>query len=290
MADQSSFPQSEWQNEYLTAYLKVMKLWKVEHQSFEVETSFGTTHINICGPEDAPPLILLHAASVSSAEWYANVGAWSQQYRILAVDTIGDCGWSRATRIPKNREDYNQWLLEIMDNFDMDKASFIGHSYGGWLAMNMAISNPEKINKLILLAPAASIQPFKFLIKLGLKMPKLPVNVSAAKILKMMSARDFQPKEEYIELMEVVNKSCRPEMVFPKVYSDKELQSITNPTLLLLGDQESIYSPLKAVKRARKLIPNLKSDIILQAGHILNMEQPEMVNSKVLKFLNAEKP
>lgn len=290
MADKSSFPQSEWQNEYLTAYLKVMKLWKVEHQSYEVETSFGTTHINLCGPEDAPPLILLHAASVSSAEWYANVGPWSQQYKILAVDTIGDCGWSRATKIPEKREDYNQWLLEIMDYFDMDKASFIGHSYGGWLAINMAISNPEKIDKLVLLAPAASVQPFKLLIKLGLKMPKLPINVSAKNILKMMSARDFHPKEEYIELMEVVNKNCRPEMIFPTVYSDDELQSIVNPTLLLLGDQESIYSPLKAVKRARKFIPNLKSDIILQAGHILNMEQPEKVNSKVLKFLNTEKP
>lgn len=288
MANESSFPQSEWQNEYLTAYLKVMKLWKVEHQSYEVETSFGTTHMNICGPEDAPTLILLHAASVGSAEWYANVSEWSKNFRILAIDTIGDCGWSRATKKMEKREDYNEWLLEIMDNFGLDKANFIGHSYGGWLAMNMAISNPDKVNKLVLLAPAASIYSFKFLIKLGLKMPKLMPNISAEKILKMMSAADFQHKSELIELMDVINRNCRPEMVFPTVYSEDELKMITNPTLLLLGDQESIYSPLKAVKRARKFIPNLKSDIILQAGHLLNMEQAEKVNYKVLKFLNSE--
>ncbi|PKL68549.1 MAG: hypothetical protein CVV28_00045 [Methanobacteriales archaeon HGW-Methanobacteriales-1] len=288
MAHESSFPQSEWQNEYLTAYLKVMKLWKVEHQSYEVETSFGTTHMNICGPENAPTLILLHAASVGSSEWYANVASWCKDFRILAIDTIGDCGWSKATKKMEKREDYNEWLLEIMDNFDLDKASFIGHSYGGWLAMNMAIFNPDKVDKLVLLAPAASIQSFKFLIKLGLKMPKLPVNISAEKILKMMAAGDFQPKAEFIDLMDVVNRNCRPEMVFPTVYSDNELKSITNPTLLLLGDQESIYSPLKAVKRARKFIPNIKSDIILHAGHLLNMEQAEKVNYKVLKFLNSD--
>ena len=65
-------------------------------------------------------------------------------------------------------------------------------------------------------------------------------------------------------------------------------RALINPTLLLLGDQESIYSPLKAVKRARKFIPNLKSDIILHAGHLLNMEQAEKVNYKVLKFLNSD--
>lgn len=285
MANESSFPQPEWQNEYLTAYLKVMKLWKVEHQSYEVETSFGTTYMNICGPEKAPTLILLHAASVGSGEWYANVESWSKHYRILAIDTIGDCGWSKATKRIETAEEYNEWLLEIMDNFNLEKASFIGHSYGGWLAINMAISNPDRVDKLVLLAPAASIQPFKLLVKIGLKMPKLPVNISAEKILKAMSARDFEPKKEYLELMDVVNRNCRPDILFPTVYSNKELESIKNHTLLLLGDQESIYSPLKAVERARKYIPNIKSEIILQAGHLLNMEQPEKVNSRVLKFL-----
>ena len=287
MADENSFPQPEWQNEYLTAYLKVMKLWEVEHQSYEVETSFGTTHMNICGPEEAPPLILLHAASVGSAEWYANVASWAKNFRIFALDTIGDCGWSRAIKKMENQEDYNQWLIEIMEYFNLDKASFIGHSYGGWLGMNLAIFHPDKVDKLVLLAPAASIKPFKLLIKLGLKMPRLPFNISAEKVLKMMAAKNFQPEQAYIELMDVVNNNCRPEMIFPTVYSDEELQRITCPTLLLLGDQESIYSPLKAARRARKFLPNLKSEIILQAGHILNMEQPDKVNYKVLNFLNS---
>jgi pimeloyl-ACP methyl ester carboxylesterase len=285
MVEKSHFPESEWQQEYLTAYLKVMNLWGIEYDSYEVETSFGTTHINLCGPEDAPPVILLHAASVSSAEWYANAAAWSHHFRLIAVDTIGDCGWSRANKVPKSREDYNKWLLEIMDNFEMDKAHIIGHSYGGWLALNFAIAYPEKVDKMVLLAPAASIQPFKLLYKLGLKMSRLPVNISAEKLLKMMASRDYEPDPNFVKLMDVVNRHCRPKMLFPTVYSDDELGKISNPTLLLLGDQESIYAPIKAMKRARKLIKNLKYEIILQAGHTLNMEQSELVNAKVIKFL-----
>lgn len=284
MVEKSPFPE-EWQTEYLSAYLKVMKLWGVEHQSYEVETSFGTTHMTLSGMETKPPLILLHAASVSSAGWYANAAALSEHFNLMAIDTIGDCGWSRPHTQIKDKEQYNQWLLEIMDHFQMEKTNIMGHSYGGWLSLNFAISNPKKIEKLVLLAPAASITPYKLFMKIAMKMPKLPIGISTEKTLKMMANPDYQPQTEFIEFMDIVLKYCKPKMVSPTVFTDKELQSITSPTLLMVGDQEKIYSPLKAVERARKYIPNFKSDIILKAGHNLPMEQPEIVNSKVIQFL-----
>ncbi|QUH23785.1 alpha/beta hydrolase [Methanobacterium alkalithermotolerans] len=288
MAEKNQFIPREAQEEYLQAYLNVMKLWKVEYQSLEVETSFGTTHINFCGSKDNPPLLLLHAASVSSAEWYANVKELSKDFYLIAPDTIGDCGWSRCHAEMENRDHYNQWLMEIMDHLHLEKSHIMGHSYGGWLALNLAISHPEKLDKMVLLAPAASLAPFNLIIKMALKMPRLPLMPSAEKTLKMMAAKDFEPPIEFVELMDVVNRHFKPKMVFPTVYSDPELQNIKNPTLLLMGDQEKIYPPLKAVKRARKLIPNVKSEIIIDAGHILNMEKPEEVNSRVIKFLKSE--
>ncbi|MCK9151189.1 alpha/beta fold hydrolase [Methanobacterium alcaliphilum] len=285
MVEKSPFPE-EWQTEYLSAYLKVMKLWGVEYQSYEVETSFGTTHLNLSGSDTKPPLILLHAAAVSSVEWYANAAVLSQHFNILAIDTMGDCGWSRPQKQIKSREQYNQWLLEIIDHFQLEKINIMGHSYGGWLALNFAMSNPERLDKLVLLAPAASITSFKLFMQIALRMPNLPIMPSTEKTLKMMAHRDYQPPNEFITFMDIVNKHCRPKMVFPTVYTDKELQSVTTPTLLLVGDEEKIYSPLKAVERARKNIPNLKSEIIMKAGHTLNMEQPDIVNSKVIQFLN----
>lgn len=72
--------------------------------------------------------------------------------------------------------------------------------------------------------------------------------------------------------------------VMPCTFSDEELHQIQQNVLLLIGDQDRLNPP-KALERARRTIPHLELEVITHAGHFLNMEQPEAVNSKILKFL-----
>ncbi len=277
----------EVQEEYLQAYLKVMNLWGLEHHSEEIENSWGTTHINICGSKDNHPLLLLHAASINSAQWYANVKAWSKHFRLITVDTLGDCGWSRPNQDLENKTQYNKWLVDLIDQLGLDKPHILGHDYGGWLAMNLAISNPEILDKMVLLAPAASIIPLNLSTKINWKMSALPFISPLSKTSRLISKNDLVEKE-FLELLDAAKRSCKSKILYPSVFSDLELLNISNPTLLLIGDQDKMYSPLKAVNRAREFIPNLKSEIIINTGHFLNLEQPEVVNSKVINFLKSD--
>ena len=59
------------------------------------------------------------------------------------------------------------------------------------------------------------------------------------------------------------------------------------PALLLIGAGEKIYNPQKAIDRAQRLMPDPTAEIIPKAGHPLNMEQPEIINARILKFLNS---
>jgi ATP-binding cassette subfamily B protein len=59
-------------------------------------------------------------------------------------------------------------------------------------------------------------------------------------------------------------------------------------TLLLIGDHEIMYEPRKAIQHAMELIPNLQAELIRDAGHMLNGDQPEIVNRRILKFLSPE--
>ena len=67
-------------------------------------------------------------------------------------------------------------------------------------------------------------------------------------------------------------------------YTEEELKRIELPALLLVGAGEIIYNPKKAVNRAQRLMPNLTAEIIPHVGHTLNMEQPEIINSRVLAY------
>jgi pimeloyl-ACP methyl ester carboxylesterase len=75
---------------------------------------------------------------------------------------------------------------------------------------------------------------------------------------------------------------------YPDVYKDDELRQITMPTLLLIGAEDKIYNPKKAIQRAQQLMPNLTGEIIPNLGHILFMDKPELINSRILKFLSGE--
>jgi len=72
-----------------------------------------------------------------------------------------------------------------------------------------------------------------------------------------------------------------------KNLSDEELvEKIEAPNLLLIGDKEYILgSPTSAIERAGRLLPNLEADIIPDAGHLLSLDQPELVTARILEFL-----
>ena len=281
------FTTPEGHAKYLAAYEAMFSLWKVPYEAIDIKASYGTTHINVSGPDDGQPLVLLHGAGLSSTAWFTNIAELSAHYRVYAVDGIGDAGKSVADRLVEKRTDYAEWLREVFDGLHIEKGCLLGHSYGGWLALNMALAYPDRLKKIVLLAPAASIYPMGFLTKLGLRLPR-KMRLPARFVFKMIASKGTVFEEAFIHLMEMVTRYCVPATMFPTVYTDEELKQIELPTLLLIGSGEKIYNPPKAVERAQRWMPDLTAEIIPNVGHTLNMEQPETVNARILEFLSSD--
>ena len=100
-------------------------------------------------------MILLHGMGATSAMWHPCVAALRREHRVVALDTIGDVGRSLPERLPRNAEDFTQWITEVMDELSVARAHFVGLSYGAWLSANMAASCSDRVDRLALLAPAA---------------------------------------------------------------------------------------------------------------------------------------
>src|SRR5262249_26665894 len=77
--------------------------------------------------------------------------------------------------------------------------------------------------------------------------------------------------------------------VIPTVFSDGELRPIRVPTLLLLGNHEVIYDPAKALARARRLIPDLRGELVPGSNHDMCLSQHRIVDARVLEFLNENR-
>jgi hypothetical protein len=65
------------QQAFHAAYHAALARWPVPHESVFVDTRFGRTHVVVSGPENAPPLVLLHGATLTATQWVPNVEALS---------------------------------------------------------------------------------------------------------------------------------------------------------------------------------------------------------------------
>jgi pimeloyl-ACP methyl ester carboxylesterase len=280
------------QVKYFTAYDAAMQMWPVPFESRFVTTPYGQTHVISCGPEDAFPLVLLHAGQASSTMWYPNIAALSGKFHVLAFDTPGEPGKSVPARTNATKRDCAAWLEGILDELHISRAHVMGLSRGGWLALNLAEVAPDRLDRIVLLSPAAVLIALNsFFSAVMQAVMRLPTRFVSKAALSSMVAKGFIVNPLFAEqfITGLLNWNWAVNAsgyagVMPCMFSDEELRQIRQPVLLLTGDQDRLNPP-KAIERARRTIPHLEAEIITRAGHLLSMEQPEYVDTRVLKFL-----
>jgi pimeloyl-ACP methyl ester carboxylesterase len=297
MTHTSAFKSSEGEAAYRATYDATLELWPVPYEEIEIPTRFGMTHVAICGPENAPPLVLLHGMLATLTMWSPNVADYSKDYRVYAVDVIGQPSKSIPDPDQPIREtaDFVAWLNETLDGLNLDRISLVGMSYGGWIAIGFAMAAPERVRKLVLLSPAASFQPFarQFTLRM-IPMVMFPTRLTVNSMFGWMGVKDAAADpvaRNVLDLAYLGLKHFRfsPESsrTLPGALSDDALRGLQVPVLLLIGEQEVIYDPAKAMTRARKLIPDFRGELVPACNHDMYVSQRQIVDPQVLDFLNG---
>jgi pimeloyl-ACP methyl ester carboxylesterase len=298
MSHSSAFKTPEGEARYLAAYDAALMQWPVPYDEIDVPTRFGTTHVVASGPKDAPPLVLLHGYWATSTMWSPNIADFSKDYRVYAIDVMGQPSKSIPDEPIRNAADYVAWLTAVLDELHLDRISLVGMSYGGWLALNYAVATPDRVQKLALLSPAASVLPIvrQFSLR-GMLMLLLPTRFTVNSFMRWLGIKDNPGDPEgrrlgdkVVDLMYLGLKHFRmPQEIMPTVFSDGELRAMHVPTLLLLGDREVIYDPATALARARRLIPDFEGELVPRCRHDMCFSQHRIVDARVLDFLTRMK-
>jgi pimeloyl-ACP methyl ester carboxylesterase len=291
------FRSAKAKERFLASYDIRAKKWPVVSETRTVNTSYGKTFVRISGSDDALPLVLLHGAGGNSLQWLPNIKALSETYRVYAVDNIYDNGRSVYTRSLKTPYEFVDWLNELFDALELEgHINIVGVSYGGWLAVEYALHFPSRLDKIVLLAPASTVLPisFKFIVRV---IPCiLPFRYFTKRfmywLMEDLSRKDAVSRmmlEEEIEFVFMATRCFKlKSMVHPTVLKDNELHGIKVPVLYLVGENEKLYSSKSAVQRLNTVAPNIKAEIIPNAGHDLTVVQADLVNNMVIEFLKQK--
>lgn len=284
------FKSHDAKEKYLKMYDRLAKDWPVHSETIMVNTSYGQTFMRISGPKNAPPLVLLPGKGANSLMWIENIEALSKDYRTYAVDTIDDYGRSVYTKTLKDGNDYVKWLDELFTSLKLQNINLMGLSMGGWITSQYLLNFPDKLNKVILLEPASTVLPVRLMFYIRAFMGLIPFYYFY-KNMYCWSFEDYAKKnergmEDLINTTYIGLKSFKLKMP-PKftVLSDKEWRNIKVPTLFLIGENEKQYSAEKAMQRLIDVAPQIKAEIIPNAGHDMLLVQTELLNKKILEFL-----
>ena len=276
---------------YLLAYDKALSLWGVPFEEKDFKTKYGKAHVFVCGPDSAPPLVLLHGMNASSSMWYPNIKALSEKYRLYAIDFILEPGKSFCEKEMSQTSEIVNWYFEVFDHLQLKKISLLGASRGGWIATNIALKDPGRINKMILLSPAQTfiwIRPsarafHNIAYTLSPKRRKLR-NVLETMTNNVDNINQLYLNQYYLATEEASINKCFIQM---RPFSDKELESLKMPVLVLIGDNDIINNK-KSLKRAKKLIKYSEVGTIKNAGHFLSVDKADLVNQMMIDFMEKK--
>lgn len=275
-------------------------------QRFVVVGSGLRVRVLECGVSTGPPVVLLHGWCCSSYSFRRNLCALTDRgCRVVVADLKGH-GLSDK---PDGAGGYTlpamaDHAVEIMDAVGVARATLVGHSMGGAIALTVALRDPERVSRLALLAPvgfgAVSMLSVGRALTPRALTPLLPHLVrrwSIAGVLRLAYGRGagitpddvdeyFAPTQfpEFARAMRDLLHEFEWAPGNPAV-----LSRLAVPTLIMFGSRDRlVYRP--TVEALARAIPNVALDIVEGAGHVLPEEAAERVNARLAEFVAGGGP
>lgn len=268
--------------ELLRRYEQTLAGWPVPAERRRVPTSQGETFVLVCGPADAPPLVLLHGAGTNVAMWQGDVTEWARHFRVYAVDVIGEPGLSAPSRPPLDSTAYALWLDDVLRELGLDRVAVAGASLGGWLALDYATRRPERVRRLALLCPGGvGRQKVGFLVTALFYKPFGRWGLRRS--IRAVAGVDAAVHPEVVDYLALTFTHFLPRRERLPVFADDALRRLTMPVLVIVGGRDAMFDSRDTVRRVADTVPRANVVLLPDVAHSVIGQTRAMT-----EFLRAE--
>ncbi len=243
--------------------------------------------------DDRKDLILLHGLGASAERWLRVIPDLTKHFRVIVPDIIG-FGYSDKPTVEYTMDFFIRFFKDFLENLNIDKLNIVGSSFGGHLATEFAIRYNDRVEKLVLAAPAGVMRSSTSALDQYIMAALYPTYENALRAFMDMtfdpsvvtedSVRDFinrmkLPNAKYAFMSTLLGIRDSPKL-------PDRLSRVLAPTMLLWGDNDNMI-PLQYSKEYTR-IPYHELVVIKDCGHVPFVEQPLLFNQTILRFLNEQ--
>ncbi len=249
-------------------------------------------------------LVLINGYSASAIAWPR---AWlrdlAKDVRVITLDNRGS-GWSRFAETPFTMQDMAADLVDVLDDADVDRAVLMGLSMGGMIAQEVAMTTPERVAGLALVAtrpPIPRFQPPPAASMLALMRPLAPGESPTRFFRRLWSSAaapgfaEAHPDVVDEFVAQVVERPTPRGMLLHQMRAmsgwghAERLERLDVPTLVVHGDSDK-FSPTVNGATLGELIPGARFEQLQGVGHLVPQEAPGRLRELLLELIREAYP
>ena len=234
-----------------------------------------------------PTVILLHGLGGAKEFWLANIGALASKYHAYAIDQIG-FGQSDKPLINYKVATFADFLHGFMQAEKIAKATLVGNSFGGWVALDFTAQYPQMVDKLVLVDSAG--------LSWG-RGPAVDLNPTTMAGWRVLVESVFYDKKIVTDqvVLQAFSDHLRKNdgyttdrtlagFVAENQFEDTKLASIHAPTLVVWGREDELIG-MDPGQKLHDGIPGAQMVVFEHCGHVPQIEKPAEFNQTLLEFL-----
>jgi pimeloyl-ACP methyl ester carboxylesterase len=264
----------------------------------------------LCG--DGPAIVLTHGITARSWTWRYVAPRLAERYTVLAPDMLGH-GESAKPRGDYSLGAYASGIRDLMTVLGIERATFVGHSLGGGVAMQLAYQFPERCERLVLVSSGGLGREVSLLLRAA-TLPGseivLPVLASTGllevgeRIGRALSAIGLKPATDVEEiarghaslhdsqaraaflhtLRSIVDPGGQRVDARDRLYLAEQV-----PTLFVWGENDSVI-PARHGREALDLVPGSRLELFERTGHHPHLDDPDRFVRVLEDFIESTEP
>ena len=277
-----------------------------DHSHF-INVDGARVHYQEFGDASKPPIVLIHGYTASVYVWKTAAPMLAEDgFRVIAVDLLGFGYSEKPSWFDYSIQAQARMVSRFMNRLGIGRATVVGSSYGGAVALTLTLDYPERVEKLVLVDPVCNDDPKNHPILRLASLPGVgevitPFLIDSKAFLRTRMRGTLAKSNHHMITQERIESIRRPLFAADGHHSvlatsrnwsaghiERDAHQITQPTLLIWGEEDTVI-PIRNGYKLHEEMLNARFVVLKDCGHVPQEEKSELFAELVTEFCRDRK-